>query len=142
MILSGDEAVLTTEHFFWKNNQVQELNLAYVVRRETRIGYDFERFPFEQRYEAFKGASFHQAFADQVQSRYAILCIFHTIVATSTKRLMTRSPALRNNLGHLVYLSLRTSEGTKPLLRKLPRALVFAVAEKFDNSTFVWCKAT
>ena len=51
--------------------------------------------------------------------------------------LMTRSPALSNDLGHLIHLSLRTAERPQSLLRELPCALVLAVAEKFDNTTLV-----
>ncbi len=54
---------------------------------------------------------------------------------------MTRPPALRNHLGHLVHLSLRTPECAEPLLRELARALVLAIAEKFDNAALVRCVA-
>jgi len=52
--------------------------------------------------------------------------------------LVTGPPALRDDLGHLVHLSLRTAECPEPLLRKLSRALVLAVAEKFDDAALVW----
>ena len=54
---------------------------------------------------------------------------------------VTRSPALSNDLGHLVHLSLRTSECAESLLRQLPRALVLAVAKQFYDATLVWCEA-
>ena len=51
--------------------------------------------------------------------------------------LVTRSPALRDDLGHLIHLSLRTAERPQSLLRELSRTLVLAVAEKFDDAAFV-----
>lgn len=50
---------------------------------------------------------------------------------------MACSPALRDDLGHLVNLSLRTAEGPKSLLGKLARTLVLAVTEKFDDTALV-----
>lgn len=47
------------------------------------------------------------------------------------------TPALGNDLCHLVHLSLRAAKGTEPLLGELARALVFAVAEEFDHAAFV-----
>jgi len=55
--------------------------------------------------------------------------------------LVTSPPALSDDLGHLVHLSLRTAERPEPPLRELSRALVLAVAEKFDDTALVWCKA-
>lgn len=40
---------------------------------------------------------------------------------------MSSSPALRDDLGHLVNLPLRTAQGPESLLCQLSRALVFAV---------------
>lgn len=54
---------------------------------------------------------------------------------------MTRSPALGDDLGHLVHLSLGTAKGAQPLLRELTGTLVLAVAEKFDDAALVGCKA-
>jgi hypothetical protein len=54
---------------------------------------------------------------------------------------VTRSPALRNDFGHVVNLSLRTPEGPEPLLRQLSRALVLAIAQEFDDAALVWCEA-
>ncbi len=54
---------------------------------------------------------------------------------------MTRSPALRNDLGHLIDLSLRASESPEPLLRQLSRPLVLAVAQEFDDAALVGCEA-
>jgi len=62
-------------------------------------------------------------------------------ITPSTTRLVTRPPALGDDLGHLVHLSLRTAEGTEPLLRQLSRALVLAVAQKFDHTALVWGEA-
>lgn len=54
---------------------------------------------------------------------------------------MAGSPALSNDLGHLVDLSLRTAESTESLLCELARALVLAVAEEFDDAALVGCEA-
>lgn len=54
---------------------------------------------------------------------------------------MTRSPALSDDLGHLVDLSLGTAEGTESLLGQLSRTLVLAVTEKFDDTALVWGEA-
>ena len=54
---------------------------------------------------------------------------------------VTRPPALRNDLGHLVNLSLRAAERPESLLRQLSRALVLAVTEEFDDAALVWCEA-
>lgn len=54
---------------------------------------------------------------------------------------MTGSPAVGDDLGHLVHLSLRTAECAEPLLRELTGALVLAVAEKFDDTALVWGEA-
>jgi hypothetical protein len=51
--------------------------------------------------------------------------------------LVTSPPALGNDLGHLVHLSLRTPERPEPLLRQLPRALVLAVPQEFDDAALV-----
>ena len=51
-------------------------------------------------------------------------------------------PALSDDLGHLVNLSLRAAECAEPLLRELSRTLVLAVAEEFDDAALVWCEAT
>lgn len=61
--------------------------------------------------------------------------------ASATSHLVTSPPALGDHLGHLVHLSLRTTECPEPLLRKLSRALVLAVAEQLDNTALVWCEA-
>lgn len=45
------------------------------------------------------------------------------------RTLVACPPALGNNLGHLVHLSLRTPECAQPLLRKLPCALILAITE-------------
>jgi hypothetical protein len=42
---------------------------------------------------------------------------------------VTGSPALSDDLGHLVNLALRTAEGSESLLCELTGALVLAVAE-------------
>ena len=55
--------------------------------------------------------------------------------------LVLSPPALSDDLGHLVHLSLRASECAEPLLRELSRALVLAVAEEFDDAALVWCEA-
>ena len=55
---------------------------------------------------------------------------------------MTSSPALSNDLGHLVDLSLRTAKCAEPLFRELTCALVLAVAEEFDDAAFVGCVST
>lgn len=54
---------------------------------------------------------------------------------------MTNSPAVGDDLGHLVNLSLSTAECAEPLLRELTGALVLAVAEKFDNAALIWGEA-
>lgn len=53
---------------------------------------------------------------------------------------MTGPPALGNDLGHLIDLSLRTAESTESLLRKLAGTLVLAVTEEFDDAALVWSK--
>merc|ERR1712217_123481 len=58
-----------------------------------------------------------------------------------TASLVTSPPGLGDDLGHLVDLSLATAECAESLLRQLPRALVLAVAEQFDHTALVWCKA-
>lgn len=54
---------------------------------------------------------------------------------------MTSSPALSDDLGHLVNLSLRTAEGAESLLSQLAGALVLGVAEEFDDAALIWCEA-
>lgn len=54
---------------------------------------------------------------------------------------MTGPPALRDDLGHLVDLSLGTAEGTESLLGQLSRALVLGVTEEFDDTALVWGEA-
>ena len=53
---------------------------------------------------------------------------------------MTSSPALSNDLCHLVDLALRAAEGAESLLGELASTLVFAVAEEFDYAALVGCK--
>ena len=55
---------------------------------------------------------------------------------------MTGSPALGDDLGHLVDLSLRTAEGTESLLGQLSCTLVLGVTEEFDNAALVWGETT
>lgn len=50
---------------------------------------------------------------------------------------MPSPPALSDDLGHLIHLSLRALEGAEPLLRQLPRALVLGVAQQFDDAALV-----
>ena len=54
---------------------------------------------------------------------------------------MTSSPALGDDLGHLVHLSLRTAESSESLLCELACALVLAVTEEFDDAALVWGEA-
>lgn len=58
-----------------------------------------------------------------------------------TASLVASPPGLGDDLGHLVDLSLATAECAESLLRQFPRALVLAVAEQFDHTALVWCKA-
>lgn len=59
----------------------------------------------------------------------------------SASHLVTGSPALGDNLGHLVDLSLGTAEGTESLLGQLSRTLVLGVTKEFDDAALVWGKA-
>lgn len=54
---------------------------------------------------------------------------------------MTGSPALSDDLCHLVDLALGTAESSESLLCELAGALVLAVSEEFDNAALVWCEA-
>ena len=63
------------------------------------------------------------------------------VVAVVTCCLVTSSPALSDDLGHLVNLSLRTAESTESLLCELSGTLVLAVTEKFDDAALIWCEA-
>ena len=63
---------------------------------------------------------------------------FHSITSYRIARLVTCSPALSDDLGHLVDLSLGTAEGSESLLRELTGALVLAVTEEFDDTALVW----
>ena len=55
--------------------------------------------------------------------------------------LVTNSPTLSNDFGHLVDLRFGTSKRSESLLRKLSCAFVLAVSEQFDDTTFVGGKA-
>ena len=55
--------------------------------------------------------------------------------------LVTGSPALSDDLGHLVDLSLGAAEGAESLLGQLSRTLVLGVTEEFDDTALVWGKA-
>nr|POE51563.1 hypothetical protein CFP56_25770 [Quercus suber] len=52
--------------------------------------------------------------------------------------LVTQPSALGDDFGHLVHLSLRTTECPEPLLREFSRTLVLAVTEQFNHAAFVW----
>ena len=54
---------------------------------------------------------------------------------------MASPPALSNDTGHLVDLSLGAAEGAEPLLCELAGALVLGVAEEFDDAALVRGKA-
>ena len=54
--------------------------------------------------------------------------------------LVSCSPALSDDLGHFVDLSLRTAEGAQPLLCQLTGTLVLAVAQQFDYTSLIWCE--
>jgi len=53
------------------------------------------------------------------------------------QRLVASPPALSDDTGHLVDLSLRTAEGAEPLLRELAGTLVLGVTEEFDDAALV-----
>lgn len=57
--------------------------------------------------------------------------------AHNGRRLVSRTSALRDDVGHLVHLSLAALEGAESLLGELARALVLAVAQQFDDAAFV-----
>ena len=71
----------------------------------------------------------------------AFASLNHPLNLTTASPLVTRPPAVSDDLGHLIHLSLRTSERSESLLRELTGTLVLAVAEKFDDTALVGCEA-
>ena len=59
----------------------------------------------------------------------------------SLLHLVSRPPALSDNLRHLIHLALCPPERPESLLRQLACTLVLAVAQEFDDSALVGCKA-
>ena len=76
------------------------------------------------------------------------------------RHLVTSSPGIRNHTLELIDLRLSATEstellsvssscamicvyerGTYPLLGQLAGTLVLAVAEEFDDTTFIWCES-
>lgn len=86
-------------------------------------------------------ASRHHVSNPAVLRLHASAPYSHFIEVAAVNRLVANSPALSDDLGHLVDLSLRTAESTESLLCKLAGTLVLAVAEKFDDAALVWCEA-
>nr|POE51562.1 hypothetical protein CFP56_25769 [Quercus suber] len=72
--------------------------------------------------------------------RYAIspAPVQRSVPLTHLVGLVTQPSALGDDFGHLVHLSLRTTECPEPLLREFSRTLVLAVTEQFNHAAFVW----
>ena len=74
--------------------------------------------------------------AHEVEPRPQFL-VFQRSLTAVAKTLVTRPSSLCNHLRHVINLPLRPAVRAKSLLCEFSCALVFAVAEEFDNATFV-----